>query len=84
MENTSNNDDVSKNEDPTVSHGDKPPADPSNTSHIGQRVEQGVISKKEGITEQSSKWEDKPERDTAGESLIDEKNENSSIDDNGG
>lgn len=59
------------NLDPTISHGDKPPADPSNTSHIGQRVEQGVLSKKEGITEQSSDWEDKPQRDTTGESLID-------------
>ena len=39
------------------------PPDPSNTSHIGQQVEQGVISKKEGISEQSGKWEDRQESD---------------------
>ncbi len=39
------------------------PPDPSNTSHIGQQVEQGVISKKEGISEQSAKWEDSQEAD---------------------
>lgn len=33
------------------------PIDPSNTSDIGQNVSQGVISTKEGITEQSSQWE---------------------------
>lgn len=38
------------------------PVDPSNTSHIGQNVEQGIISKTEGISEQSSKWEDTEER----------------------
>lgn len=47
------------------------PPDPSNTSHIGQKVEQGVVSKQEGISEQSSKWEDRQERDGAGESFID-------------
>lgn len=39
------------------------PVDPSNTtSHVGQKVEQGVISVREGISEQSSKWEDEQER----------------------
>ena len=55
--------------DPSLSHGDKPPADPSNTSHIGQNVEQGVISKNTGITEQSSTWEDA--QDELDEDLID-------------
>lgn len=48
------------------------PPDPSNTSHIGQKVEQGVISKQDGISEQSSAWEDRQERNIPGESLIDE------------
>lgn len=38
------------------------PADPSNTSNIGQKVETGVVSKKEGISEQSAEWEDIQER----------------------
>ena len=54
MENNSN----SKKVDPSKSHDCKAPEDPSNTSHIGQRVEQEIISKKEGITQQSSEWED--------------------------
>lgn len=53
MENNSN----SKKVDPSKSHDGKAPEDPSNTSHIGQRVEQEIISKKEGITQQSSEWE---------------------------
>lgn len=65
-----NKEDQINRENPTVSHGDKAPDDPSNTSHIGQKVEQGVISKKEGIADQSSEWEDLPERGTTGESLI--------------
>jgi hypothetical protein len=74
MENTNHEKDVQPGkQDPTVSHGDKAPADPSNTSHIGQQVEQGIVSKTKGITEQSSEWEDKKERDTTGESLIIEK-----------
>lgn len=74
MENTNSEKEMQPGKlDPTVSHGDEAPADPSNTSHIGQRVEQGVVSKTEGITEQSSEWEDKQERDTTGESLISEK-----------
>lgn len=53
--------------DPNVTNPNNPgkdqaPADPSNTSNIGQRVEQGVIDTKEGISEQSSEWEDKQER----------------------
>jgi hypothetical protein len=39
------------------------PVDPSNTSDVGQRVEQGVISTHRGISEQSSEWEDTQERD---------------------
>ena len=54
-------------EDPNVTNPNNPgkdqaPVDPSNTSNIGQRVEQGVIDTKEGISEQSSEWEDKLER----------------------
>lgn len=53
--------------DPNVTNPNNPgkdqaPVDPSNTSNIGQRVEQGVIDTKEGISEQSSEWEDKQER----------------------
>lgn len=53
--------------DPNVTNPNNPgkdqaPVDPSNTSNIGQRIEQGVIDTKEGISEQSSEWEDKQER----------------------
>lgn len=53
--------------DPNVTNPNNPgkdqaPVDPSNTSNIGQRVEQGVIDTKEGISEQSSEWEDRQER----------------------
>ena len=41
---------------------DQAPPDPSNTSNVGQKVEQGVINIKEGISEQSGEWEDKLER----------------------
>lgn len=41
---------------------EQPPVDPSNTSNVGQRVEQGVIDIKDGISEQSSEWEDVQER----------------------
>ena len=54
-----NSTDYSKKVDPSKSHDGKKPEDPSNTSHIGQRVEQEIISKKEGINLQSSEWEDK-------------------------
>jgi hypothetical protein len=42
---------------------DETPVDPSNTSNIGQKVETGVVSKKEGISEQSAEWEDIQERE---------------------
>jgi hypothetical protein len=51
------------------------PVDPSNTSDIGQKVETGVVSKKEGISEQSAEWEDIQERGVPGEGLIDDKAE---------
>ncbi len=71
MEHTNvNTHDEVNQQDQTISHGDKAPADPSNTSHIGQPVEHGVISKKDGITEQSSEWKDIPEKESPGESLI--------------
>lgn len=41
---------------------DDAPIDPSNTSDIGERVEQGVISIHDGISEQSAQWEDIQER----------------------
>ncbi|GEO09549.1 hypothetical protein [Segetibacter aerophilus] len=41
---------------------DQAPVDPSNTSSVGQKVEQGVVDPKAGISEQSSKWEDTQER----------------------
>ena len=53
--------------DAAVSHNGEAPPDPSNTSNIGQPIEQGVISKKEGISEQSARWEDKQERGVPGE-----------------
>lgn len=55
----------SKKVDPSKSHDGKAPEDPSNTSHIGQRVEQEIITKKEGISEQSSKWEDQDDHKEA-------------------
>jgi len=45
---------------------DQAPVDPSNTSDVGQKVEQGVIDTKEGISEQSSEWEDEQERSIPG------------------
>lgn len=56
-----------KGVDPNVTNPNNPgkdqaPVDPSNTSNIGQRVEQGVIDTKAGISEQSSEWEDRLER----------------------
>ncbi|WP_018616077.1 hypothetical protein [Segetibacter koreensis] len=67
--------------DPNVTDPDNPgidqaPVDPSNTSNIGQRVEQGVISTKEGISEQSSEWEDSQERNIPKSSGISNKGEN--------
>ena len=54
--------------DPNITNPNNPgldqaPVDPSNTSSIGQKVEQGVIDTKEGISQQSSEWEDTQERD---------------------
>ena len=72
MENTMF-EDPKKPVDPTKADGDKAPPDPSNTSNIGQPVETGLISKKEGISEQSNEWEDHQERDIPGESLINER-----------
>ncbi len=67
--------------DPNITNPDKPdreqaPIDPSNTSNIGQRVEQGVIDIKDGISEQSSEWEDKLERAIPESSGINDKGEN--------
>ncbi len=56
-----------ENEDPTRSHHGEAPPDPSNTSNIGQPIEQGVISKKQGITEQSSDWEHLQDSNIPGE-----------------
>jgi len=67
--------------DPNVTNPDKPnknqaPVDPSNTSNIGQKVEQGVIDIKEGISEQSSEWEDRQERSIPKNSGISSEGEN--------
>lgn len=51
---------------------DGTPVDPSNTSNIGQKVETGVVSKKEGISEQSAEWEDIQERGVPGQSISSE------------
>ncbi len=66
--------------DPNVTNPNNPgkdqaPVDPSNTSNIGQRVEQGVIDTKEGISDQSSEWEDKLERTVPSNSGISDKAE---------
>lgn len=55
---------------------DQAPVDPSNTSNIGQKVEQGVIDTKEGISEQSSAWEDSQERNIPYNSGISDRSEN--------
>lgn len=47
---------------PNNSGADQAPVDPSNTSDVGQKVEQGVVDTKAGISEQSSEWEDIQER----------------------
>ncbi len=49
------------------------PVDPSNTSHIGQNVEQGIIDTKEGITKQSSQWENEEDAADSSTSLFDKK-----------
>lgn len=53
--------------DPNVTNPNNPgkdqaPVDPSNTSSVGQKVEQGVVDTKAGISEQSGEWEDEQER----------------------
>jgi hypothetical protein len=53
--------------DPNITNPNNPgkdqaPVDPSNTSDVGQKVEQGVVDTKAGISEQSSEWEDEQER----------------------
>lgn len=45
--------------DPLIKKDVPMPVDPSNTSSVGEQVEQGVVKIKEGLTEQSSEWEDK-------------------------
>lgn len=53
------------------------PPDPSNTtSKVGQKVEQGVISKHKGISEQSAEWEDAQERQMPKQSSSEENAEN--------
>jgi hypothetical protein len=57
--------------DPNITNPNNPgkteaPPDPSNTSSIGEKVEQGVIDTKRGISEQSSTSEDRQERDFPG------------------
>lgn len=60
--------------DPNKSNPNNPgqpnqaPVDPSNTSYVGQKVEQEVVDTKEGITEQSTEWEDSQERNIPGRS----------------
>ena len=54
---------------------DAAPVDPSNTSDIGQRVEQGVISTHKGISEQSAQWEDRDEREIPKETVVEKKSE---------
>ena len=58
---------------PNNSAIDQAPADPSNTSRVGQKVEQGVIGIKQGITEQSSEWEDVQERSVPDNTRVENK-----------
>lgn len=51
------------------------PVDPSNTSDVGQRIEQGVISTHKGISEQSAEWEDQQERNIPTNNLQDSRAE---------
>lgn len=57
---------------PNNPRNDAAPADPSNTSHIGKKIETGVVSKKDGISEQSAEWEDVQERGIPTEGISDE------------
>jgi hypothetical protein len=54
---------------------DQAPVDPSNTSEVGQKVEQDVVSTQRGISEQSSEWEDAEERNIPRHSGVNEKAE---------
>lgn len=58
------------NVDPSVSHDGKAPEDPSNTNSVGKKVEQGIVDKRKGITEQSSEWEEKQDTNDSSNSLI--------------
>lgn len=72
MENTDKGTEASTEVNAPAMPGSNPaPPDPSNTSHIGQKVEQGVISKQDGISEQSSAWEDRDERGIPGDLIND-------------
>ncbi len=73
MENSkTNNKSTAGQEDHSeIPRGKDAPVDPSNTSHIGEHIDQGIVSKKEGITEQSTEWEKLPEEEATGESYID-------------
>jgi hypothetical protein len=46
------------------------PVDPSNTSHLGQKKDTGVIGVDKGLAEQSNEWEDAEETDIPDKSLI--------------
>ena len=48
------------------------PVDPSNTSNVGQKIETGVVSKKEGISEQSAEWEDIQKRGVPAQDISNE------------
>lgn len=61
---------IKPGQDPSRSRDGEAPPDPSNTSHIGQPIEQGVIKKKEGISEQSAEWENSQEKGNADKSLF--------------
>jgi hypothetical protein len=75
MENNKTDSESKNSFDPNNPDTNDVTPDPSNTSHIGQKVEQGIISKEDGITAQSSKWEESQEKNPAGDPLIDEKAE---------
>ena len=51
------------------------PIDPGNQSEVGQKVEQPIVKRDEGISEQSAEVEDAQERGGPGESLIPEEAE---------
>lgn len=71
-----NNQIPGRNSNPANGGKDQASPDPSNTSNIGQKVEQGVIEIKEGISEQGSKWEDKTENNPTQKGGVSDKGEN--------